>query len=126
VRCGTIAKKLGHYPLWKKDGTRINTTVLQIVENHVIKYIPPGSFNPTQKVHLKNYSKSGCILVGSETANPNNLTGNYIGLFKESGVLPTKRINRFIVHPDAALSPGTQLNVSHYRVGDFVDVRGLT
>ena len=126
IRCGVIAKKLGHYPLWKKDGSRINTTVLQIVDNHVIKYIPPGEFDPKERRPLKNYNKKGCILVGSETVDPSKLTANYMGLFKESGVMPTKRINRFVVDPEAALPPGTPLNVSHFRVGEYVDVTGKT
>lgn len=126
IRCGVIGKKLGYYPLWQKDGTRITTTVLQVLENHVIKYIPPGEFDPMSKKHLKKYSKKGCILVGSEQADPNRLTANYMGLFKDSGVMPTKRISRFVVDPNAALPAGTPLNVTHFKVGDVVDVRGKT
>lgn len=125
-RCGVIAKKLGHYPLWKKDGTRICTTVLQVVDNHVIKYIPPGEFDPKERRHLKKYDKQGCLLVGAESVDPNTLTANYIGLFKGSGVMPTKHIFRFVIDPASALPPGTPLNVTHFRVGDFVDVRGKT
>lgn len=29
-RSGAIAKKIGQYPLWKKDGTKIRTTLLQV------------------------------------------------------------------------------------------------
>lgn len=29
IRCGLIAKKIGIYPMWTKDGTRILTTLLQ-------------------------------------------------------------------------------------------------
>lgn len=126
IRCGVIARKLGHYPLWKKDGTRITTTVLQVVDNHVIKYIPPGEFDPADRRPLKNYSKKGCILVGAESVDPNTLTSNYLGLFKGSGVMPTKNIFRFVVDPVSALPPGTPLNVTHFRVGDYVDIRGKT
>lgn len=126
TRCGTIAKKIGIYPLWLKNGKRIGTTVLQIVDNHVIKYIPPGEFDPTQKKPNKNYKKSGCILVGAESDDPSKFTANYLGLFKGTGVMPCNKIARFIVHPNAKLPPGTPLNVSHYRVGDCVDVRGKT
>jgi large subunit ribosomal protein L3 len=126
VRCGVVAKKLGIYPLWTKDGTRMCTTVLQIIDNHVIKYTPPENFNPTTRNHLRDYSKRGCILIGSGAADPNKLTSNYMNLFKESGVMPTERISRFIVHPDAALPVGTSITALHYRVGDYLDIRGKT
>lgn len=29
-RTGVIAKKIGNYPLWLKDGTKIRTTLLQV------------------------------------------------------------------------------------------------
>lgn len=126
TRCGVVARKLGYYPLWQKDGTRICTTLLEIVDNYVIKYIPPGEFEPTQKRHLKKYDKKGCILIGSGQADPNKLTSDYMNLFKNSGVMPTERISRFVVHPNAALPPGTSLSALHYRVGDYVDVKGCT
>lgn len=36
-RSGAIAKKIGQYPLWKKDGTKIRTTLLQVIIQ--IRYI---------------------------------------------------------------------------------------
>lgn len=125
-RTGVIARKIGQYPLWKKDGTKIRTTLLQIVDNHVIRYFAPGEYEPTQKPNVKNLNKYGCLLVGAESTDPTMLTKDYCGLFKDSGVMPKKVLSRFIVSPTAALLPGTPLNVSHFRVGDFVDVRGKT
>lgn len=125
-RTGVIARKLGHFPLWLKNGKRIDTTVLQVADNHVIKYIPPESFKPTQRKHLQNFNGKGCLMVGSESIDPNLLTANYAGLFKGSGVMPKKNLSRFIISPQAALLPGTQLNATHFRVGDYVDVRGNT
>ena len=125
-RTGLIGRKLGHYPLWLKNGKRIDTTVIQIVDNHVIKYIPPGEFQPSLRIHLKDYSKSGCLMIGSESIDPNIVTANYAGLFKGSGVMPKRNLSRFIISPQAAILPGTELNVTHFRVGDHVDVRGKT
>lgn len=126
MRTGLIARKLGHFPMWLKNGKRINTTVLQIADNHVIKYTPPGEFQPTMRKHLMDYSRRGCLLIGSEPIDPNRLTANYMGLFKNSGVMPKKNLSRFLVSPEAAILPGTQLNATHFRVGDYVDVRGKT
>lgn len=126
ARTGLVGRKLGHYPLWLKNGKRIATTVIQIDDNHVVKYTPPEEFNPYFRKPLKDYSKKGCLLIGSGSINPNLLTANYMNLFKNSGVMPKKNLSRFIISPEAAILPGTELNVSHFRVGDFVDVRGKT
>lgn len=131
TRVGTIGRKLGHYPIYLKNGTKVNTTVLQIIDNHVVKYYAPGEYKPTQKTvntyaSNKLISNRPCLLVGSESIDPNTLTANYIGLFKGSGVPPTKFICRFPISKGAELPPGTPLNVTHYRVGDYVDVRGKT
>jgi large subunit ribosomal protein L3 len=125
-RTGLVARKIGHFPLWLKNGRQIATTVLQIADNHVVKYIPPEEFNPTQRKPLTNYKGRACLLIGSESIDPNILTAGYAGLFKGTGVMPKKNLSRFIISPEAAILPGTQLNVTHFKVGDFVDVRGKT
>lgn len=125
-RCGLITRKIGVVPMWRKDGTKISTTMLQVDDNHVIKYIEPSEFNPTLPPRVKNLQKFGCLLVGAGSANPALFTKEYCGLFKDSGVMPKRHLGRFIVTPDAKLLPGTPLNVTHFRVGDFVDVRGKT
>lgn len=127
-RSGVIARKIGQYPLWLKNGERVRTTLLQIVDNHVIKYIPPEEYVPKQlpRGHDRVVNKRGCLIVGSESTNPVLLTKEYSGIFKDSGVVPKKNLARFFVSPEAALVPGTPLNASHFRVGDFVDVRGKT
>lgn len=103
-----------------------NGSRFQIVDNHVIKYIPPGEFKPTQVPKAHRINKYGCLMVGAESTDPSMLTKEYCGLFKDSGVMPKKILARFIVSPSSALQPGTPLNVNHYRVGDHVDVRGKT
>jgi large subunit ribosomal protein L3 len=125
-RTGLIARKIGQYPLWKKDGTKVRTTLLQIIDNHVIKYMPPGEFQPTQKPKVSQPNKYGCLMVGAETCDPTHLTKEYCNLFADYGGMPKRILSRFLVHPSSALSPGTPLNVTHFRVGDYVDVRGKT
>lgn len=96
------------------------------MDNHVIKYIPPEEYKPAQVPDVKKLSNFGCLLIGSESIDPTLLTKEYTNLFKDSGVMPKRNINRFIISPQAELLPGTQLNVTHFRVGDYVDVRGKT
>lgn len=146
-RVGAIARKIGQYPLWKKDGTKIRTTLLQVCptkfffiilvtnsyfiqnqisDNHVVKYTPPGEFKPTLKPRHRKLERFGCALVGAESTDPSLLTKEYCGLFTNSGVMPKRILGRFIISPEAAVQPGTPISVNHFRVGDYVDVRGKT
>lgn len=125
-RTGVIARKIGVYPLWTKTGKKISTTLLQIVDNHVIRYTPPELFTPFQKPRVKSPQLYGCLLVGALSTDPTHLTKDYCGLFAESGVMPKAVLHRFLISPEAALPAGTPLSVSHFRVGDAVDVRGKT
>lgn len=125
-RTGVIARKIGVYPLWMKDGTKIYTTLLQVVDNHVIKYTPPEKHNPPRKRLMKYPNRLGCLLVGAVSTDPTSLSKEYCGLFEQAGVMPKAVLHRFMISPNAVLPVGTPLNVTHYRVGDVVDVRGLT
>ncbi|CAH0748816.1 unnamed protein product [Diatraea saccharalis] len=127
-RVGLVARKIGNYPIWSKDGKKMQTTLLQVVDNHVIKYIPPEEFNPMKTTELKWREKRrlGCILVGSETIDPTTVTKDYTDLFSRVGMLPKKHLFRFMVSPEAALPTGTPLFASHFRVGDYIDVRAKT
>ncbi|XP_049869462.1 39S ribosomal protein L3, mitochondrial [Pectinophora gossypiella] len=128
-RTGVIARKIGNYPLWSKDGKKMHTTLLQVVDNHVIKYIPPQELNPMlerKPVYREHGRKLGCLLVGAETVDPTTVTKDYCGLFNAVGMLPKKHLFRFFVSPSAVLPTGTPLFATHFRVGDYVDVRAKT
>ncbi|XP_075992523.1 mitochondrial ribosomal protein L3 [Anticarsia gemmatalis] len=127
-RVGLIARKIGNYPLWSKDGTKMQTTLLQVVDNHVIKYIPPEEFNPmkTTKVVWKEKKTLGCLLVGAETIDPSTVTREYCGQFDRAGMLPKQHLCRFMVSPNAYIPPGTPLYATHFRPGDYIDVRAKT
>jgi len=120
VRTGLIGRKIGVYPVWEKSGKKILTTLIQIVDNHVIKYIPP-------EVVQMNYgrrfnSTMGLLLVGAESGDPQRYTKEYCGLFAESGLPPKAKICRFMITPESVLQPGTPLYASHYKPGQYVDV----
>lgn len=102
--------------------------IFQVVDNHVIKYIPPEEFKPMKTTELKWKEKRrlGCLLVGSETVDPTTVTKEYCGLFNSVGMLPKRHLCRFMVSPEATLPTGTPLFATHFRVGDYVDVRAKT
>lgn len=145
-RTGVIARKIGVYPLWLKNGEKITTTLLQasvfllftlknsfnnayyikVLDNHVVKYYSPEEYEPVKQLRPKVFKKKACLLIGAEIGDPTNFTKEYCGLFKQSGVLPTKWLARFFVSPDAVLPLGTTISVRHFQVGNYVDVRGKT
>lgn len=106
-RCGLITRKIGVVPMWRKDGTKISTTMLQVDDNHVIKYIEPTEYNPALPPRVKNLRKFGCILIGAGSASPSLFTKEYCGLFKDSGVMPKRHLGRFLITPSAKLLPGS-------------------
>lgn len=127
-RTGLIARKLGNYPMWLNNGRSVLTTLLQVIDNHVIKYIPPDDFDPPRKPYsCPNHKRPlGCLLVGAESADPQHFTKQYCGLFYREGMMPKKYLGRFMVSPEAALQPGTPLLASHFLPGSYIDIRGKT
>ena len=125
ARTGVLARKLGTYPHWTITGKRVQTTVLMVSDNHVIKYHSPEEFQELARpVDRNRYQGLGCMVVGSDSRDPRQFTAEYNGLFKESGVMTKKKLTRFLVTHDSRLEPGTPLLASHFRPGMFVDVYG--
>lgn len=126
-RTGLIGRKIGTYPLWDKDGKVIWTTLIQVADNHVVKYIPPEEYVPTRKrTRYRLENKNGCLLVGAFSGDPQLYTKEYTGLFTDAGLMPKRHLARFFVSPEAAVQPGTPLYASHFSVGGVVDVAGYT
>lgn len=123
-RCGVLAIKLGTLPQWTKKGTVIYTTVLQVVDNHVIRYTPPEEYMTQADWRPWFKDRFGTVVVGALSCDPHLFTKAYNNLFNEAGVPPKRKLTRFIVTKDAAIQPGTPLSVNHFRVGDYVDCSG--
>lgn len=64
--------KLGSIPQWTKDGKLFYTTLIQILDNHVINYIPPEECmkkNDILKAQTKNCTL-GRLVVGALSTDP--------------------------------------------------------
>lgn len=124
VRTGVIARKIGIYPMWTKNGTRLLTTLLQVLDNHVIRYTPAEEYAKTRF----GYKGKGlaCVTVGADSADPTLFHPAYLKIFEESGVMPKRKLTRFLITEDAKLQPGTPLSAAHFRAGDYVNVYGKT
>nr|CAG4638493.1 EOG090X07HN [Cyclestheria hislopi] len=128
VRSGVIAKNIGIIPLWKTDGRRVLCTLLQVMDNHVIRYVPPEEYAKTLTGNkkIKNKIPMGCLVVGAEATDPQKFTRQYCNLFSEVGLMPKKRLTRFLITPNAAIPPCTPLTAGHFHIGQYVDVYGKT
>ncbi|XP_006609533.1 39S ribosomal protein L3, mitochondrial [Apis dorsata] len=125
-RTGLIGKKIGVYPMWLKNGKKVLTTLIQIVDNEVIKYIPPEEYKPIKPVRHRVKVRNGCLVLGAINIDPQLLTKEYYGIFNSVGVTPKKVLMRFTISPNAVLQPGTPLNATHFKPGEFIDIRGKT
>ena len=45
IRTGVIGRKIGVTPLWLKSGRKVMCTMVQVEDNHVIRYDPPEKAN---------------------------------------------------------------------------------
>lgn len=129
-RIGLIAVKLGSIPQWTNDGKKVYLTMLQVLDNHVIDYVPPEVImSKSNNSVLKSRTKEGRLgmaIVGALSSDPRLYTSSYLKLFENSGVPPKRKLTKFMITPNAAVQPGTPLFASHFRVGDYVDVGAKT
>lgn len=124
-RSGVLARKIGVLPLWDNKGRVVMATMLHVEDNHVISYTPPEHVTHMPSV-LYPKKKCGMIVVGACSTDPFKFTKEYCDLFKFAGVMPKQHLGRFFITPNAKILPGTALNVTHFRVGDYIDVQGYT
>ncbi len=69
-RIGVLAIKLGSMPQWTKSGKKIYTTLLQVLDNHVIDYIPPSIYMKKDKDNRSKNGLLGMAIVGAISADP--------------------------------------------------------
>ncbi len=114
MRTGVIAKKLGMTRLFKEDGTHVPVTVLHLDEVRVVA---------ARTVETDGYT---AVQLGYGKAKLKNVSKPQKGHFAKAKVEPSKKLVEFRVAADAVLEPGAQISPSHFTVGQFVDVAGVT
>jgi large subunit ribosomal protein L3 len=114
MRTGVIAKKLGMTRIFKEDGTHVPVTVLHLDDVRVVS------------TRTKDVDGYDAVQLGYGKAKPKNVTKPEKGHFAKAKVEPAKKLTEFRVAPDALLEPGAVISASHFSVGQFVDVAGIT
>jgi large subunit ribosomal protein L3 len=114
MRTGVIAKKLGMTRLFKDDGTHVPVTVLHLDDVRVVA---------ARTVEVDGYA---AVQLGYGKAKTKNVTKPMKGHFAKAKVEPAMKLVEFRVSEDAVLETGSVISPSHFSVGQFVDVAGLT
>ena len=114
MRCGVIVRKLGMSRVFNDSGEHIPVTVLRLED--------------TEVVSTRSMDKDGYIAVqlGFGTRKVKHTTKPMRGHFAKANVEPKERLAEFVVSEDALLNVGDKLSVSHYVVGQKVDVVGTS
>ncbi len=114
MRTGLIAEKLGMMRIFTEHGEHVPVTVLKI--------------DNCQVVDIKTKERDGytAIQLGVGEAKVKNTTKPMRGHFAKAKVEPKKRLSEFRVSDDAILELGAQLLPSHFVVGQYVDVVGVS
>ncbi|OAF65534.1 hypothetical protein A3Q56_06754, partial [Intoshia linei] len=99
-----------------------------VLDNDVIRYKSADLLKNSHGFDKKflRQKNNNALVVGSLNMNYINYRKAYNNLFSEANVPPKRKLTRFFVTPDAFIDPGTPLNVSHFNVGQFIDVQAKT
>ncbi|XP_033096258.1 39S ribosomal protein L3, mitochondrial-like [Anneissia japonica] len=120
-RTGLVGMKLGMVRQWTKDGEQVAATVVQILENEVLKYESPAEYKYSHR--RANY---GAIIVGAKNIPPDSRDRTYLDLFKGTGIPVKDFLATFTVSENSKLQPGTPLFAAHFKPGMKVDICGKT
>lgn len=114
MRTGMIAEKLGMTRVFTEKGQHIPVTVLRV--------------DAPQVVGVRTEEKNGynAVQIGVGKIKPKNLKKPERGYFAKAKIEPKRKLAEFRVSADALLEVGTELSVSHFVPGQYVDVTGTS
>lgn len=112
---GIIGVKVGMSRYFEESGRSLPVTVVQVAENVVVD----------RKVYDTGRQ---AIIVGSIDAKINRVNKPQKALFAKCSVKPKRVLKEFTVAEDsnAVLEPGTVIDLSLFREGQYVDVSGMS
>ena len=113
LRCGAVGVKLGVHYMWLKDGSRVATTLIQILDCHVIKYFPKNEYNGVY----------AAAIIGTKSASPFFRNEKYTEFCRDAGVTVKEKCFRFRITENARLEPGTPIYAQHFKVGQHVHLK---
>lgn len=115
MRTGLIAEKIGMTQIFTADGTLVPVTVLR-VENCIV----------LGKKIEDSADGYNAVQLASRQVKLSSLTKPVRGIFSNKGITPRAHIKEFRVDSANLLELGTEITASHFEVGQFVDVTGVS
>jgi len=114
MRSGLIAQKMGMTRLFLESGEHVPVTVLQV--------------DNCQVVAVRSQETDGytALQLGVGKAKVKRGTKPMRGHYARANVEPKKRLEEFRVDADALLEVGSEIVVSHFLKGQYVDVSGTS
>ena len=114
MRTGLIAKKLGMTRVFDQNRKHNSVTVLEIPSAKVLKL---------RKTNNDGYN---ALVIGFDKVKPARLNKPEKNFFTKLKTEPVKKIKEFRVSEDSLVESGTEIDVSHFVVGQFVDVKATS
>jgi len=114
MRAGLVGTKLGMTRLFTEKGDHVPVTVVQVDDCQVIghKTIEKDGYSAVQLGHGKTRE----ILVSKSNR----------GIFAKAKLPLKRKVSEFRVSPENYLEVGAEVKATHFDLGTFVDVSGLT
>lgn len=114
MRTGLIARKEGMSRLFDADGRHIPVTILKV--------------DQVQVVGTRTNEKDGytAVQLGAGAAKPKNVAKPQREQFAKDKIAPKQKVAEFRVDPANMLDVGSEIAASHFVIGQFVDVSGLS
>lgn len=110
MRSGLIAQKMGMTRVFRDSGEHVPVTVLQV--------------DKCQVVAVRSIEKDGytALQLGAGTAKVKRVSKPMRGHYARANVEPKRKLEEFRVSDDAVVDVGSELIVSHFVAGQYVDV----
>ncbi|NQY82529.1 MAG: 50S ribosomal protein L3 [Alphaproteobacteria bacterium] len=114
MRSGLLTKKLGMSHLYDDAGLRISVTVLQL--------------DQAQVVAVRDNENHGycAVQLGAGSQKSQRLSKALKGMYAKVALQPKAKLREFRVSEDALLEVGTELAVSHFVVGQWIDATAIS
>jgi large subunit ribosomal protein L3 len=114
MRTGLIAKKLGMMQVFNEDGTQVPVTVLKV--------------EPCTVIEQKTEEKHGytAVMLGVGEIAPRKLSKPQREMFVKKQMEPKRLLKEFRVDSTNMIDVGAVVDASHFAVGQFVDVTGVS
>ena len=110
MRLGLIAQKMGMTRVFKDSGEHVPVTVLQVDNCQVVA------------VRSKDQDGYTALQLGVGKAKVSRVSQPMRGHYARANVEPKRKLEEFRVSDDAVVEVGSEILVSHFVAGQYVDV----